>query len=350
MALAVFLFGKVGSMTKSASRMRGDTGVQSRALLAIAHKSFVEHVLKPNPTVRVRVFAHSWNPSLGAEIDTLWAPTRSAHEPEKTTAAYKGQPARSALLSIKRVLRLKRAHEAEHGGALAIRQAGELALLMRYDLVFTSSVVRWEQLPRAQLWVEAKCCDAQHNPARRIVRAVHEAWRKVAATCPAGVKSVLDYCQVSYFQAQGMRSSLEPPHPEADYNYFFGDWLLAAPMVTIDTFAQMSPGYMNYVAALREISIKMRWLHFLFALHIHDALRLTYGVQAAFDGIDLVRMQRGKSPSCEPNVSVAHLMPTHRRLMYRGMMSVCGAMRGTVICHGKHQQQIGGSAVCATSR
>lgn len=322
MALDVVLFGKVGSLLQAASSMYDEAGYGSEQLLAGARQSFKYHVLEPNPNVRVRFFAHSWSPALASIINRLWEPVASAHE-----AAVESNPAKSALLSIRRGLELTH----QYGRARGLANA-ELTLLMRYDVAFRAPL-RWHEVPKGQLWVQGACWDMPvlQNEGNREVSYAYAsdspAGSAAARACPKGTTPyIAEDTLISRYQY-----GKNPPHPEGNVNYFLPDWLIAAPTATIQTFMHITSKQSKYDAALRELGIHLQWLHFYFALHVHDAMRVTEGVRPMTAGLRLMRKLDEPWP-CETDISVKHLLHPQSPLLYRAMAHVCGARRGTVVC------------------
>ena len=70
---------------------------------SLAHDQFRQHLIEPNQRqgVTVRCFLHSWNPEAGKQLDMLYQPHASRHEP---TMPHKG-PAMSQHLSMLHVMR-----------------------------------------------------------------------------------------------------------------------------------------------------------------------------------------------------------------------------------------------------
>ena len=266
MSVAVVLFGKVGGLDRASRDIDGEgdsassTGAgkgaskapqktpsqlhaDQRTLLAEAHASFVAHVVRPNPTVHLDVFAHSWNPSLGGLIDELWKPAASLHEREKTRALYGGVNARSAFSSIRHALGLKAKHERQRD------RPYEMAMLTRYDLQWHAPVA-WGAFPRAQVWAVAQCCGWQHNPVKlaALPPGMHAARKLADEAClsPDGGE-VMDYCRVSRYQLP-VTGAL--PTADAELNYNLNDWAVFAPSSTLDTWRTVEKNFHAYRVAL----------------------------------------------------------------------------------------------------
>ena len=89
--------------------------------------------------------------------------------------------------------------------------------------------------------------------------------------------------------------------------------------------------------------IEAPWLHFLYALHVHEALNATAGLrptlEAGFD-VTLLRLlfddDKQTPRLCRTNTSVAHLLPRPRQPMVEQVAGMCPlASRGMVAC--KHR-------------
>lgn len=290
-----------------------------RAVVREAHASFVRHVVHPNPHVRLTVFAHSWNPSLGRVIDHLYQPAESTHDPERSHVCREGTCAKSALASLRWAIGAKRRHEKRRGRDF------ELAMLCRYDLAFHSPL-RWDALRKGQVWVLAQCCPWQGSPVgvpslpAGMARA-----RSIASVACLGEAQgePMDYCRVSKLQPRLAAA-------EAEYNYIVNDWLVVAPSATLDTFRQLLPTYQKYDAALGEVGVRRRWLHFLWAAHIHDALGASDGLMPIPTHVSLIR--KAQFEGCYTNTSVEALLPTPAEPLYASTARLC-PWRGRVRCH-----------------
>ena len=92
-----------------------------------ASRSILRHVVEPNRArgVRIDVFLHSWHPENGRDLDALYAPAASQHEPVQPIHKVASQH-----LSMKRGLALAAAHPQPH----------DLVMVARYDLLFFSEL------------------------------------------------------------------------------------------------------------------------------------------------------------------------------------------------------------------
>ena len=105
--LAIVLHGKVGGMESLATpggRTRAVDGARASApMMALCYASLLQHVVQPNQRrgTHVDIFGHSWSPEVGAELDAMYRPLRSSHEPVVRNLACPSQknfrPKESAL-------------------------------------------------------------------------------------------------------------------------------------------------------------------------------------------------------------------------------------------------------------
>ena len=152
MRVAVVFFGTVGTEVAAAREVNGDRG--SPSLVRGAFNSFRQHVLAHNPETAFSFFCHSWSPSLGELIDSLYVPVWSQHEQESLRDV---PSSRSAALSI------RRGHEAIRRHELTAGRRYSLVWVMRLDLAFVEPM-RLAALPTAQLWLLDACCGFQPKP------------------------------------------------------------------------------------------------------------------------------------------------------------------------------------------
>ena len=92
--------------------------------------------------------------------------------------------------------------------------------------------------------------------------------------------------------------------------------------------------YDNYAAALDELGIPLRWQHFMWAAHVHHALRVSRGVRPVLDvgvSVNLVRnVARDNGRTCLPGIVEQHL-PALAEKVKPGMAHLC-PRRGEVRC------------------
>lgn len=93
-----------------------------------ASRSILRHVVDPNRArgVRVDVFLHSWHPEIGRDLDAMYAPAASQHDPVQRLNRVASQH-----LSMKRGLALASMHPHPH----------DLVMVARYDLLFFSDLL-----------------------------------------------------------------------------------------------------------------------------------------------------------------------------------------------------------------
>lgn len=113
MRVALVLYGAIGnfkmpSFMAKVADMEGLDG--GRVMLESARHSFERHVLAANPGVAFDAFAHSWSPSVGELIDSLWSPRWSLHEPRRRFARGVSM---SAAFSMSQALAAKADAEAK---------------------------------------------------------------------------------------------------------------------------------------------------------------------------------------------------------------------------------------------
>ena len=156
---------------------------------------------------------------------------------------------------------------------------------------------------------------------------------------------------------------------EAERNGFVNDFFFIAPSRTADTWAAATPPlsrcnplpchpppcraspvivlhpltrwaalyhrYDHYTAALDELGIPLRWQHFMWAAHVHHALRVSAGVRPVLyvgGSVNLVRnVASGNGRTCLPGVSVEQYLPALAEPVKPGMAGLC-PRRGEVRC------------------
>ena len=94
--------------------------------------------------------------------------------------------------------------------------------------------------------------------------------------------------------------------------------------------------YDHYTAALDELGIPLRWNHFMWAAHVHHALRVSAGVRAVLDvgvSVNLVRnVATYNGRSCVPGPSVEQHLPALAEPVKPGMARLC-PRRGELRCY-----------------
>ena len=321
--IAFCFFGKIGALHDPSSYTAADSG--DAATVRLAHAAFERYVLAASPNAAAKVFVHSWNPSLGSLMDSLYKPAWSAHE-----AQVHDERVPSAALSLQKVLRGKAEHESKVGIDF------ELAALMRHDLIFFSPLTLIAQ-PKAQLWASMQCCGADREMADgEEADAFQSAYQSVRETCYAESGSVSELCRVRGQLRSLSGSRYRQVSDEANVNYWVNDWLLLAPSSTADTFGQIYERLPLYRAALKEVGIHTEWMHFVWAIHIHHAIRVASGTTAiagmrAAADFTIARLAASERV-CSTNVSVANLLPSHKTRSWEGLAERLCPMRGTVAC------------------
>ena len=105
--------------------------------------------------------------------------------------------------------------------------------------------------------------------------------------------SVSELCRVRGQLRSLSGSRYRQVSDEANVNYWVNDWLLLAPSSTVDTFSQIYERLPLYRAVLKEVGIHTEWMHFVWAIHIHHAIRVASGTTA------IAGMSGGRLYDCE---------------------------------------------------
>lgn len=265
-SVAFVLFGAIsGSSRPSSADVRG-----SREVVRAAHESLRVHVLAANPLTTHSFFCHSWNPNLGQLIDALFTPRWSSHDQRHKDLSA----AASAALSLRKAL----------AAALAATKARpvELFAALRYDLLWFAPL-RWAAMPVAQVLFFSFCCETDPNVSPLGGFGSHPdltRWGRTEHGAQCGgseQRRVTSLCRLStYTSYGGQRDAFALAE---DLSYFVNDWGFFAPPQTAATFAQISERFGAYKAALLELGIRKHWLHYLYAVHVHDALGVSAGVR-----------------------------------------------------------------------
>ena len=319
--VALCFFGKVGTLRDPSSYTAADSG--DEATVRLAHASLQRAVVAANPRIQLSTFVHSWNPTLGHLIDSLYVPAWSAHE-----AQEHDERVPSAALSMQRVLRAKAAHEAARGFEF------DLVAMLRHDLIFFSPL-SFGSLERAQVWMPMQCCGA--DPEGVGDDAYTEAYETVRQTCYSETGTVSELCRVRNMLRSVPGSKHQRIADEANANYWVNDWLLIAPSRTADSFGSIYERLTAYRAALAEVGISTEWMHFMWALHIHHAMHAAAGVRAipgmrAAADFTIVRLANAER-LCTTNVSVQRYLPERAaETRWGGMADRLCPMRGEVAC------------------
>lgn len=123
---------------------------ETRAFARFTHSSLWKHVVRPNRAAgaKVVVVVHTWNPELGADLDELYTPDASKHEPANPSL----DKLASQHLSIQRAIGML---DALPGPAPARVMVARLDLLL-----FTDVLLR--QTLGAPLWLPHSCVSSVH--------------------------------------------------------------------------------------------------------------------------------------------------------------------------------------------
>jgi len=264
---------------------------------------------------------------VGYHINAAWRPVWSRHEsPRRNLDA-----SQSAACSMSLALAAKRAAE------VAANTTYDLVWTMRYDLAFLEPF-KLEELPRAQLWLPGQCCRWQPDP---FTHAVPDTMRAASNTaeqaCLGGLGRVTDLCRTSHFLAtKGLGPAVGKftLAREAERNMYVNDWFFIAPSRTADTWAHLYDHYERYIAALDELGIFLSWHHFMWAAHVHHALRVSKGVRRALEaGVSFTLVRKARTRSCSPGVAAYKHLPKLAEPLKPGMAHLC-PRRGEVLCNG----------------
>jgi len=262
-------------------------------------------------------------------IDKLYRPRWSRHEPELDNV----DKVVSASISLATVLAARRAHEA------ATNESYDLVLALRPDLVWYRQLLL-PALPRAQLWLPAQCCAADVGKFGEIADSTDAALKRalyLASRDCFGRGLLNAVCTTSRFLRMGGGELDMHMEREAEFNYYVNDWMFLAPPATADTFTLIAQHHERYLAALAEVGVHQVWMHFMWAAHVHHALRVSAGVRPALEAgteFNLVRLITSarycRSSIVVPNVSDA--LPPVRGPMWGGMAKVLCSRAGAVSC------------------
>lgn len=202
---AVLLHGLVGAPEAAPSvtlRRRESAGVGA---VAIAAASVIENVLRLRANRNAGVFVHSWNPSIGAQIDRRyrsWLLASQHDEPDPNRPK-----ALSQSLSVARAARLMSAHEASRGRAYA------LVVVLRLDAVI-GAPLPLERFDVSAITFPTMCC--VNDPVNLAERAGAEAAcgsKRQGFSWGPNRRTVLGPCRVSDADAAQSRPSSGAARP-----------------------------------------------------------------------------------------------------------------------------------------
>ena len=330
MQVAICFFGKIGTLGKAA----GQDYQSDPRIVYHSHSAFVRHVLAPNPRTAFDVFAHTWSPEMGHDIDALYQPVWSKHQPpvpgtreEKTSILTGTVTAHSASRSVFNVLRAKRQHEKIARGG----RRYDLVWVLRCDLVFFRAV-SFSALAPAQLWFARQCCKWVVEPGSPSAARIGRANGMANEACLGQGGNPVGPCYAYRFVAGTGKAQMLTAEGN---NYFVNDWFFMAPSSTADSFGEVHLRFEAYQRALLEVGIGVSWLHFLWAAHVH-AIRAVAGVRPALQaGVDFTVLRFSGERFCLPsNLSV----PMRRQAITEASRprklpaQLCGDRPGRIIC------------------
>ena len=123
---------------------------------SFAAKSLQRRVIRPNrhAGLRLDVFLHSWHPEIGAELDRIYEPVASRHDPPQRI-----HKVASHHLSMRRGLALVNARATPSEGALRRpeRPPYDLVMVARFDLIFFTDLLLAPLLGGAAIWLPTWC-------------------------------------------------------------------------------------------------------------------------------------------------------------------------------------------------
>ena len=317
-SVAVVMYGKVGTLYRPSTYTKDAQA--DPAVVHLAHATVKRHVLDANPHSLISVFIHSWNPSLKAAFDAAYRPTWSHHQPLESNDGVE-----SASTSLARALRAVKHAERTRGAPF------DLLACWRHDLHF-SGPMRWEALPRAQLWFVAQCCDSFDPPSVTEWSWAKPAYAALKSECHDDHGSLSDVCGVRGFLS--MIGSGKDLPPEAQNNYWVNDWLMVAPSAMAHTFGAIARHRKLYHDLLHLTNIRMPWMHFYWAAHVHHAVGAAAGVRAlpVRAMIDVWLPRQGSERMCRTNASVHALLPTRPEPVWNGLQHALCPDRGQIAC------------------
>ena len=139
-----------GRRGRNASIDTAQVLAETRAFARFTHSSLWNHVVRPNRAAgeKVVVVVHTWNPELGADLDGLYKPDASKHEPANPSL----DKLASQHLSIQRAIGML---DALPGPPPARVMVARLDLLLFTD-------VQLRQTMGAPLWLPHSCVSSVH--------------------------------------------------------------------------------------------------------------------------------------------------------------------------------------------
>ena len=259
---ALALHGKVGSWRKSATKLENmeehgaptflaDALGELMGVASLAHDQFRQHLIEPNQRqgVTVRCFLHSWNPEAGKQLNMLYQPHASRHEP---TMPHKG-PAMSQHLSMLHVMRLVNAS----------RPLPQMVFVSRFDLLLYTDV-KLQALLNADLLLPNHCILARfsQNVSDTISQACgcgrKKCHRRHRASRPP---------TVSHYVNNAKHLSVGVDYSGFLLDYFF----IATPDIALsftDIYTKANE-YRRFVRKIHGGKWMPQWSHFYWAVHVN---------------------------------------------------------------------------------
>lgn len=256
-------------------------------LCAASHIAMVVH---PNAGYGgVDVYLHSWSAQVhdGLTIAQINAAYGSALRASLHESSIVGLPkSASQALSIARgaVCIMKLARAAAH--------TYETVLTMRHDSL-VSAPMRLKAFDGAHIWLAQKCCQGD---ARR-----GDEWDVVQRSCGANDlslnagsaggaaprrKRVVRHCMVGDFGGRNAGRT-----PQVNAAYFVHDWWIAARADVLASWRRIPEHWPTYVRLTRRLRLPTSmWSHFLWPVHLHDALNATKRIRFATSHVSLPKL------------------------------------------------------------
>lgn len=284
MRVALVLHGKLSTWTASSSASQAkprrcfQTAAYNRSLASaavFARNNTWEHVVLANRRdgVDVQTYLHSWNPEAADLLDRLYEPCASCSLHEPAVAGL--EQVRSQMLSLQRAISLVPSDPAT---------APTLVIVMRYDLLYFSSLRVGGLSSEVGLWMPQLCVPAEGMDIAKEL----PPFRDTCGCSPTPQKS--KPCRVPQkevgrgllLQAPSAHDSLsrrpaalDKLHPGA-WAFVMDQLFVASPRVA-RSFASIHDNVGQYDVWLRRLANTsnvrwppgtMRWGHFYWAVHI----------------------------------------------------------------------------------
>ena len=240
----------------NASADAASVRTELRAFARFTHTSLWRHVVQANRAAghRVLVVLHSWSPEVGADLDALYKPDASKHEPVIPELDKVG----SQHLSIKRSLAM----------LFALPGAPpERVMVARLDLLLYQDMPLQHTLS-APLWLPHSCVSSVHLHLAQADAAADETLIRSACGGSVGGRRVQPP-QLSRFNAQNFNLAREN-----DFGMYVLDYFFVGSVTVARSFARISDERAKYQ---KEISRRIgrgapQWSHVYWAHHIRSRL------------------------------------------------------------------------------